>query len=109
MNNRGGGGKGITGGRGPKPFLREGFSGMFCPPLSFPTPFVFESFPDHPLRGVECLRPLVSQCFLGAIPYRAQNQEHLEIPLSESKDMLFDPQHGTHFNYRFGVFNSPLV
>ena len=42
-------------------------------------------------------------------PYRAQNQENLEIPFSESKNTLFDPLHGTHLNGRFGAFNFPLL
>ena len=40
-------------------------------------------------------------------PYRAQNQENLEIPFSEPKNTLVDPQHGTYLNGHFGAFNSP--
>ena len=40
---------------------------------------------------------------------KAQNQENLEIPLSESKNTLFDPQHGTYLNGHFDPFNSPLL
>ena len=42
-------------------------------------------------------------------PYRAQSQENLEIPFSESKNTVFDPQHGTYLNGHFGAFNSPLL
>ena len=39
--NGGGGGETYDRWGGPKPFLGEGFYGMFSPPLSFPPPFVF--------------------------------------------------------------------
>ena len=41
--------------------------------------------------------------------YRAQNEKNGEIPFSESKNTLFRPPLGTHFNGHFRAFNSPLL
>ena len=61
------------------------------------------------LRPISVTRPVVvSRLANPPAPYRAQKQENLEIPFSESKNTLFDPLHGTHLNGRFGAFNFPL-
>ena len=50
--------------------------------------------PDLPFLGVLIFLALFRVANPPA-PYRAQNQENLEIPISESNNTLFDLQYGT--------------